>query len=347
MRILVTGHRGYVGSVMVPMLLAEGLDVVGLDIDLYRHSTFGDEAQILPIPEIMKDVRDVEVRDLEGIDAIFHLAALSNDPLGDLNADLTYEINYRASVRLAEAAKQAGVSRFVFASSCSNYGAAASEAFLTETASVNPVTAYGRSKVASEEGISMLAEGDFTPTFLRFATAYGYSPRLRFDIVVNNLMAWAFTTRQVLMKSDGRAWRPLIHVSDMTRAFLTVLRAPSALVHNQVFNVGSTTENYTVRQVAELVRKTVPGSEVAFGEGANADARNYRVDFHKIATMLDFKPQWTVERGCAELYEAYNHIGITLEDFEGTRYKRVAQIRSQQIDGILDDKLRWRRPEPS
>lgn len=345
MRILVTGHRGYVGSVMVPLLLAEGLEVVGLDIDLYRNSTFGDESQLVAVPEIKKDIRDVEARDLEGIDAIFHLAALSNDPLGDLNAGLTEEINWQASVRLAGEAKKAGVARYVFASSCSNYGASGTDSFLTESASVNPITAYGRSKVATEEGVSPLANEHFSPTFLRFATAYGYSPRLRFDIVVNNLVAWAFTTGKILMKSDGTAWRPLIHVSDMTRAFLSVVRAPRELVYNQVFNAGSTNENYTVRQVASLVKKTVPNSEASFGEGAGTDPRNYRVDFHKIATTLDFKPQWTVERGCVELYEAYKRIGVTVNDFEGIRYKRIAQIKQQQDAGLLDETLRWRTPE--
>ena len=345
MRILVTGHRGYVGSVMVPMLLAEGIEVVGLDIDLYRNSTFGDESQIVSVPEIKKDIRDIEARDLEGIDAVFHLAALSNDPLGDLNAGLTEEINWQASVRLAEEAKKAGVSRYVFASSCSNYGASGTDSFLTEAASVNPITAYGRSKVSTEEGVSPLANEHFSPTFLRFATAYGYSPRLRFDIVVNNLVAWAFTTGKILMKSDGTAWRPLIHVSDMTRAFLSVVRAPRELVYNQVFNAGSTNENSTVRQGAALVKKTVPNSEASFGEGAGTDPRNYRVDFHKIATTLDFKPQWTVERGCVELYEAYKRIGVTVEDFEGIRYKRIAQIKQQQDAGLLDEVLRWRTPE--
>ncbi len=348
MRILVTGHKGYVGTVMVPMLLEEGFEVVGLDIDLYRRSTFGDEAQIVTVPEIKKDIRDVEARDLEGIDAVFHLAALSNDPLGDLNTELTYDINWRASVRLAEAARAAGVARFVFASSCSNYGASGTEDFLTEEAPLNPITAYGVSKVRTEEGVRPLANEHFSPTFLRFATAYGYSPRLRFDIVVNNLVAWAFTTGKVLMKSDGLAWRPLIHVSDMCRAFIAVARAPRETVFNEVFNAGSTTENYTVRQVAGLVQKTVPNSETSFGEGAGADPRNYRVDFGKINKRLpDFKPQWTVERGCVQLYEAYRRIGITLDDFEGIRYKRIAQIKDLQASGALDEQLRWHEVMPA
>jgi nucleoside-diphosphate-sugar epimerase len=346
MRVLVTGYRGYVGSVMVPMLQEEDFDVVGLDIDLYRRSTFGSEDQLRHVPTIDKDVRDVEARDLEGIDAIFHLAALSNDPLGDLNDDWTDDINWRSSVRLAEAARAAGVGRFIFASSCSNYGASGGAGFLTEDATLNPITAYGRSKVFTERDVKPLATDSFSPTFLRFATAYGYSPRLRFDIVVNNLVAWAFTTGQIMMKSDGMAWRPLIHVSDMTRAFMAAARAPRETVHNQVFNAGSTAENYTVRQVAALVKKHVPNSEATFGEGAGADPRNYRVDFAKINKELpDFKPQWTVERGVVELYEAYKRIGVTLEDFEGDRYKRIAQIKFWQNAGTLDENLRFRVAE--
>jgi nucleoside-diphosphate-sugar epimerase len=348
MKVLVTGHRGYVGSVMVPMLLEEGYDVVGLDIDLYRRSTFGAESQLVDVPQIEKDLRDIEARDLEGIDAVFHLAALSNDPLGDLNEELTYDINWRASVKLAEAAKAAGVSRFVFASSCSNYGASGTADFLTEDGELNPITAYGKSKVRVEQSVKPMADDHFTPTFLRFATAYGYSPRLRFDIVVNNLMAWAYTTGKVMMKSDGTAWRPLIHVADMTRAFMAVSRAPKETVHGEVFNAGSTAENYTVRQVAALVKKTVPNSEATFGEGAGADPRNYRVDFGKINKQLpDFKPQWTVERGCAQLYEAYQRIGITLDDFEGIRYKRIAQIKQLSDEGLLDENLRWHEMEPA
>lgn len=344
MRILVTGHKGYVGTVVVPMLVEAGYEVVGLDTDLYRRSTFGDEAQLLPVPEISRDLRDVETDDLAGLDGIIHLAALSNDPLGELSASLTEDINWRASFRLAEKAREAGVSRFVFASSCSNYGAAGGDVFLTERAPVEPVSAYGRSKVATEVSVSALATESFSPTFLRFATAYGYSPRLRFDLVVNNLVAWAYTTGQVFLKSDGMAWRPLIHVSDMARAFLAVLRAPREIIHNQVFNAGSTCENYTVRDVAALVKKIVPNSRITFGEGAGADPRNYRVDFHKIATSIDFKPQWTVERGCLELYEAYARTGITVEDFEGVRYKRIAQIQSLQQAGELDFQLRWCAP---
>lgn len=345
MRVLVTGHKGYIGSVMVPILLEEGYDVVGMDVDLYRRSTFG--TGMVEIEEMHKDVRDVEPADLEGIDQVFHLAALSNDPLSDLNAELTYAINHHGSVRLAKAAKAAGVERFIFSSSCSNYGAG-DDSFRVETSEVNPVSAYGISKVRVEEDVAPLADGSFSPVFLRNATAYGASPRLRFDILVNNLVAWALTTKQVRMRSDGTAWRPLIHIRDITRGFIAASRAPREVIHNAVFNVGSTTENFTVREVAAYVKKMIPGSEITFGEGAGSDPRNYRVDFTKIAKALpDFKPQWTVERGVAELLEAYERVGITVEDFEGIRYKRIAQLQDLLSMGALSDELRWQQAVPA
>ncbi|NLX10371.1 MAG: SDR family oxidoreductase [Chloroflexi bacterium] len=343
MRVLVTGHQGYIGTILTPMLLAEGHEVVGLDSDLYRECTFGEGLPV--IPELQKDVRDVELADLEGFDAVLHLAGLSNDPLGDLNPALTEEINYRASVRLAELAKQAGVPRFIFSSSCSNYGAAGQD-FMFEDSALNPVTPYGVSKVRVEQDVTRLADDNFSPVFLRNATAYGVSPRLRFDLVVNNLVAWAFTTGQVFLKSDGMAWRPLVHIEDISRAFVATLHAPREAIHNQVFNIGVTSENYLIRQVADIVGEVVPNSEVRYAEGGEADTRTYRVNCDKVQRALpDFKPQWTVKRGAEELLAAYQRIGLTLDEFEGQRYRRISHIKHLISSGRLDDSLRWTQPQ--
>jgi len=340
MRVLVTGHNGYVGTVMMPMLLEGGHDIVGMDTNLYEGSTFGKEAQ-RNFPEIIKDVRDVVPADLEGFEAIIHLAGLSNDPLGDLNPELTYEINHRASVRLAEMAKQVGVERFIFSSSCSNYGAGVND-WLDESSGFNPVTPYGRSKVMVEQDVSKLADANFSPTFLRSGTAYGVSPRLRFDLVLNNLTAWAFTTGQVLLKSDGTPWRPKVHIRDMSLAFKSALEAPRELIHNEAFNVGQSSENYQIRQLAEIVGEVVPNSIVQFAEGASSDKRDYRVNCDKIVnTLPGYKPVWTVKKGVEELYEAYNRVGLKLEDFEGPRYRRLKHIKSLIEDGRLSEKLRW------
>jgi nucleoside-diphosphate-sugar epimerase len=340
MRVLVTGHLGYIGTVMAPMLLAEGYDVVGLDSDLYRDCTFGDGLK--GVPEIKKDIRDVEASDLEGFDAVIHLAGLSNDPLGNLNPALTYEINHVASVRLAQLAKDVGVQRFVFSSSCSNYGAGG-ENLLNEEAAFNPVTPYGISKVLVERDVAKLADSDFSPTFLRNATAYGVSPRLRFDLVLNNLVAWAFTTGQVYVKSDGTPWRPVVHIEDISRAFIAVLRAPRELVHNQAFNVGRNEDNYRIRELAEIVKETVPGCDVQYAKDGGPDKRCYRVDSRKLMrTLHDFKPQWDARRGAQQLYETYKSIGLRLEDFEGPKYKRIDHIKNLISDGRLDETLRWR-----
>lgn len=345
MRVLVTGHLGYVGVVLTPMLQAAGHAVVGLDSDLYRNSTFGGAENLPTVPNLEKDVRDVEAADLEGIDAIVHLAALSNDPLGDLNPQLTYDINHLGTVRLATLAKQVGVKRFIFSSSCSNYGAGV-ESWLTEESAFNPVTPYGISKVRSEQDLLKLADDDFSPVFTRSATAYGVSCRLRFDLVLNNLTAWAYTTGKVHLKSDGSAWRPIVHIEDMARAFTAILHAPQEKIHAQAFNVGRTDENYTIREIAQIVAETVPNSTVRFAEDASPDKRNYRVNCDKIInTLPEFKPQWTARKGAQEVYAALQKHGVTLDEFEGTRYKRVGQIKGLIESGQLDENLRWRTAE--
>lgn len=325
---------------MEPLLLALGHEVVGLDSDLYQRCTFVDG--IRDTPSITKDIRDVEASDLDGFDAVVHLAALSNDPLGDLNAGLTYEINYAASVRLGKLAKEAGVERFMFSSSCSNYGAAGDNA-VNEDSEFNPVTHYGISKARTEHDLKKLADDNFSPTFLRSATAYGVSPRLRFDLVLNNLVAWAFSTGRVYIKSDGTPWRPIVHIEDIARAFIAVLHAPREVVHNQAFNVGQTEENYRVREIAEIVEATVPGCRIEYARDTGPDKRCYRVDCSKIAqTLPEFKPQWTAKMGAEQLYTTYKKMGLTLEDFEGPRYKRIDHIKQLLNDGLLDQTLRWR-----
>jgi nucleoside-diphosphate-sugar epimerase len=342
MRVLVTGHRGYIGVVLTRLLLREGHEVVGFDADLYRRCTFGGEGAIAPVAEIVKDLRDVEVADLEGVDAVCHLAALSNDPLGNLDPQLTYDINWRASVRLADCARQARVERWIFSSSCSNYGAAGGQALLDEDAELHPVTAYGESKVFTERDVSALATDDFSPTYLRNATAYGVSPRLRFDVVLNNLTAWAYTTGRVLLKSDGSPWRPLVHLQDIARAFLLTLAAPRERVHDQAFNIGSTDENYQMGQLAEIVGETVPDCRIEFAPGASPDTRNYRVSCDKAADLLGFRTTWTAREGAKELYRAYQQVGLDLAEFEGSRYQRLAHIKRLLEDGLLDAGLRVR-----
>jgi nucleoside-diphosphate-sugar epimerase len=337
-RVLVTGHRGYIGVELAPLLRAAGHEVVGLDNGYFDACDFGAPPD--EIPELGVDLRDVTPRDCEGFDAVCHLAALSNDPLGDLNPELTFDINHRASVQLARSAKEAGVQRFVFASSCSLYGAGG-EDLLDEEAGFQPVTPYGESKVKAERDLSRLADATFSPVYLRNATAYGVSRRLRADIVVNNLVGHAFTTGKVLLQSDGTPWRPLVHHRDISAAFLAVLEAPRGMIHNEAFNVGRNSENYQIRQVAEFVAQVVPNCKVAFAAGASPDARNYRVDFSKIERRVPgFRPRWTLREGIEELYEAYKSAGLTKDEFLGPRYYRLRVVLGLIECGAIDGNLR-------
>ena len=340
MRVLLTGHDGYIGDVLLPMLLDRGHHVIGLDSFLYDGCGFEVE-RAMPSAVLRKDVRDVEIEDLRGLDAVLHLAGISNDPLGDLEPRATYEINHQASVRLARLAKLAGVPRFVFSSSCSNYGAAG-DAFLDENARFNPVTPYAESKVWVERDVAGLADDTFSPTFLRSATAYGVSARLRADLVVNNLVGYACTTGEVLIKSDGMPWRPLVHIEDIARAFTAVLEAPRSAVHNESFNVGVTSENYRVREVAQMVEELVRGSRVTYAADASPDVRNYRVECGKIRARLPgFQPAWTVRRGIEQVYEAFSRHGTGAEEFLSSQFIRLKRIRELQTRGALDEMLQW------
>lgn len=340
MKILVTGHQGYIGSIMTSLLLAEGYEVTGLDSDIFRNCTYGDKGPPA-IPEIVADIREIKAEHLAGFDAVIHLAALSNDPLGDLNPGITYEINHHASVRLAKLAKDAGVSRFVFSSSCSTYGVSGDK-MLDESSAFNPLTPYGKSKVLVERDLAAMADSGFSPTFLRNATAYGVSPRLRFDLVLNNLAAWAYTTGKIYIKSDGTPWRPIVHIEDITRAFIAVLRAPRELVHNQAFNVGDNRENYQIKDLAAIVGEVIPGCKVEYAEGGSPDLRCYRVDCSKITSTLGYRTNWTARAGVVELYATYRKFGLKLAEFEGSRYKRIDHVKELIAAGRLDNNLRWK-----
>jgi nucleoside-diphosphate-sugar epimerase len=339
MRVLVAGDRGYIGAVLVPFLHASGHEVDGLDLGLYEGCDLGPALSgTAQSPD--RDMRNVTPPDLAGYDAVVCLAALSNDPLGDLNPAATYSVNLDGTLNLAKAAKEAGVQRFLFSSSCSLYGAAGSVG-VGEDAQMFPVTPYGQSKVDAERELALLADDNFSPAYLRNATAYGASTRLRLDIVVNNLTAVAFTTGKVHLQSDGTPWRPLVHIEDISRAFLAALEAPRETIHNQAFNVGRDEDNVQIRDVAEMVREAVPGSELTFAEGAGPDLRNYRADFSKLNdTFPALRLQWSVRDGIKELLAAYAEHGLTHDDFTSSRFVRLRRINELLAAGIVDETLR-------
>jgi nucleoside-diphosphate-sugar epimerase len=340
MRVLITGHEGYIGSILAPLVRDAGHDVVGFDSYLFQGCSLGQSEEI-PAEHI--DVRDVELKHLRGFDAVIHLAAISNDPIGDLDPARTFEINHMGSVHIARLAKQAGVERFIFASSCSLYGAASPDDLLTESASFNPVTPYGESKVLVERDVAEMADDDFSPTFLRSATVYGYSPRLRLDLVVNDLVASACVTGEILIKSDGTPWRPLVHVEDVGGAYLAALEAPREAVHNEAFNIGRSQENHQVRDLADIVTGTVTESRVIYAERGGPDKRSYRVDFSKAETSLPgFRPRWTVMEGVRQLTDAYSRYGLKVSDLSSPRFIRLRRIQALLEAGELDPDLRWR-----
>ena len=342
MRLLLTGSAGYVGAVTRGVLEAAGHDVVGLDTALYEGCDLGAAP---PPPEVRLDMRDVREEHVDAFDAVVHLAALSNDPIGELDEALTYAVNQQATVNIAELARSRGVERFVFASSCSMYGASGSGIPVDERAPLAPLTAYAESKVRSERSLAALASDEFSPVSLRFATAYGVSPRLRLDIVLNNLVGWALTTGAVRLQSDGTAWRPLIHVEDMAGAIAAALAAPRERIHGEAFNAGASDANYVVRDLALIVAEAVGGVDVEFAEGAGSDPRSYRVDFSKIAETLDaFRPAWDARRGADQLVEAYREAGMDEAMFSGDRFVRLSRLKTLLDEGRLDTELRWRTP---
>jgi nucleoside-diphosphate-sugar epimerase len=343
MKLLVTGVEGYIGCLLAPFLQARGHELVGLDTGYYRDGwLFSDRSLVPGFPRtVNRDIRHIEAEDLQGVDAVVHLAELSNDPLGENDPDLTHKINHRASVRLAQLARDAGVKRFVYTSSCSVYGVADGAEPMTERSPTNPQTAYAVCKTLVERDVSQLAAANFSPTFLRNATAYGASPRMRFDIVLNNLCGIAATTGRIVMTSDGTPWRPLVHVLDICEAIACALEAPRDAVHNEVFNVGHDEDNYQVREIAEIVAGAYPGCEVSFGP-AGGDNRSYRVSFAKIHGQLPgFRCTWDARKGAAQLRRVFDRIGLDAELFQSRPFTRLKQLKYLTSTGQLDPQLFW------
>jgi len=335
-KVLVTGASGYIGAVMVPYLSDSGHDVSTFDLGLYARGSFSDG---VPTSD-RRDIRTATIADVEGFDAVVHLAALSNDPLGNLNADLTYYINHTATVEFARLAREAGVERFLFASSCSLYGAAGSHN-VDEHAPFAPVSPYGRAKVLVEQDLHKLVDDTFSPVCLRNATVYGVSPALRLDVVVNNLSAWAVATGKIVLLSDGTPWRPQVHVRDVCSAFVAALEAPREVVHDEAFNVGRSSENYQVRDIAAIVGDVVPDATLQIPDAAGPDTRSYRVDFSKIEeTLPGYAPEWIVRKGVEELVAAFTEANMTEADFG--RYTRLAMVEREIADGRLTEELTWR-----
>ena len=342
MKVLITGHLGYIGPIAIRVFKAAGHHVTGLDVGYFRDCIASGAVAAAPHDEIVRDIRDVRPEDVAGMDAVLHLAGLSNDPMGQLNPELTYDINHQATIRLAKLAKEAGASRFIFASSCSIYGAAgANDRPLNESAPQNPVSAYAVSKVRSEEGLSELADDDFSPVYLRNATAYGVSPRIRFDLVLNNLMGWAMATGKVRVMSDGTPWRPLVHIEDISRAALAAVEAPRRTVHDEAFNIGTNSANYQVRDIAEAIAASVPGSTLEITSETGGDPRSYRVDFTKALNGLPgFAPRWTLERGCREVSDWFSEGRLNGEPYDSRRFIRLKQLRHLIETGAVDSDLR-------
>lgn len=342
MKVFITGHKGYIGSVMIPMLRAAGHDITGMDT--FFFSDQGQQNDLKDFREVLTDIRELEPASFMGCEAVIHLAALSIDPLSEINPALTLEINHIATKRIAEAAKKAGIKRFLFASTCSVYGMVSQDEIATEETTIRPLTPYAVSKAKVEEDLDRLADETFSPVILRNATAYGWSPNFRSDLVVNNLAGWAYTKGEIRIMSDGTPWRPIVHVQDIVRAFSAVLTAQREAIHNQVFNVGVNTENYQVRELAEIVREEFHGCRLTYDEHGGPDPRSYRVDFSKINRQLpEFKPSWTARTGVEELREAYEEIKLNHADFIGPKYVRIAKLKSLIKDGKLDEDLRWKK----
>ena len=340
MNILLTGHNGYIGSILLIKLLEQGYNVSGFDNDYFSDCKFFDPKQ--KINYLHKDIRDVNSQDLYGVDAVIHLAALSNDPLGELNPNLTDEINHKSSIQLAKAAKSAGVKRFLFSSSCSIYGQSDKDSMVNENSILNPLTEYAKSKVKTEEKLSQLADDNFSPVYLRNATAYGLSPRLRTDVVVNNLTCWAYTTGSIKLMSDGTSWRPLIHVDDISNTFCEMLKSPIQDIHNQAFNVGKNDQNYTVKQIAEIVTNCLPNSKIEYSPSATTDKRTYRVDFSKIhSTLPNLKHNWTVETGVNQLIQAFTKFGMTKKEFMSSKFVRLSRLQELISNQLIDSNLHW------